>query len=233
MTPRIEILTGDDWAAQVAAAWAERIAASPNLRMCLPTGATPKSVYDRIAGSADFSQSAIFILDEFGLPPGDPARCDQMLRRDLLDRLDRPPASIDGLDPQAADLDEECARYSSSVVERGLDLTLLGLGANGHLGLNEPGSTATSTTRVVDLAEATRAGLSKYGAEHDTYWGMTLGLSELLASREIWLLVRGRHKAEILEGALKDRIGPSLPATFLREASNVTVWADQEAASLL
>lgn len=182
---------------------------------------------------ADFADASIFVLDEFGLPEGDPARCDSMMRRDLLQHLPGPPARFDALDPGATDLGAECARFSREVTAGGLNLTLLGLGRNGHLGLNEPGSTRHSITRKVDLAVATREGLTRYGARSDTSWGLTLGLSELLESEDIWLLVRGEHKAEILAGTLKDPIGASLPATYLREAPNVVVWADEAAASLL
>jgi 6-phosphogluconolactonase/glucosamine-6-phosphate isomerase/deaminase len=115
----------------------------------------------------------------------------------------------------------------------GLDLTKLGLGGNGHLGLNEPGSDAHSPTRVVELSESTAIGMDEYGATAETDWGMTVGMARLLACREIWLLVTGQHKAEVLAGTLNNNVGPDLPASYLREAANVVVWADQAAASLL
>jgi len=203
------------------------------MRMCLPTGATPRSVYSLIARSGDFSRSTVFLLDEFGLPPGDPGRCDEMLRRDLLALLPAPPATVERLNPQSEDLDQECGRYEMLLAHGGLDLTLLGLGGNGHLGLNEPGSDAHSPTRVVALSESTADSIDEYGATAETDWGMTVGMARLLASREIWLLVSGRHKAEVLAGTLNDAVGPDLPATYLREAANVVVWADESAASLL
>jgi 6-phosphogluconolactonase/glucosamine-6-phosphate isomerase/deaminase len=233
LTVRLEVVADPDWAEVVASEWNARLTVNPTLRMCLPTGATPRSVYSLAASRADFSRSTVFLLDEFGLPPGDPGRCDEMLRRDLLALLATPPATVEGLNPQAEDLDQECGRYEMLLAHGGLDLTMLGLGGNGHLGLNEPGSDAHSPTRVVELSESTAIGMDEYGATAETDWGMTVGMSRLLACREIWLLVTGQHKAEVLAGTLNDNVGPDLPASYLREAANVVVWADQSAASLL
>ena len=205
MNLALEVLPERRWAEAIADAWSQRLGSNPVLRMCLPTGATPRPVY-RMMEAADFSRSTVFVLDEFGLPDGDPARCDAMLRRDLLDRLRHQPATVERLDPTLPD---------------------------GHLGLNEPGSTPDLETRRVELTDATRTGLDRYGAESATGWGLTLGLKEILDSREIWLLVRGEHKATVLEATLRDPVGSGFPATFLRDAPNVVVWADEPAAALL
>lgn len=233
MSLNLEIVLDAKWGEVVAAEWAGRLEARASLRMCLPTGSTPRPLYAAVADKADFSESTVFVLDEFGLPEGDPGRCDQMLERDLLDHLSAAPLRVESLSPQAEDLADECDRYEMLMAQGGLDLTLLGLGSNGHIGLNEPGSDSTSVTRVVELAPSTTDGIEDYGAISTTTWGMTVGLARLLASGEIWLLVTGEHKAEILAATLKDVVGPTLPATFLREANNVTVWADESAASLL
>lgn len=232
MTPDLRILSDAGWAAAVATEWAARLAHNPELRMCLPTGKTPGPVYD-IAKAADFSRSSIFLLDEFGLPPDDPARCDATLRRDFIERLDNGPAVFDSLNPQADDIDAECDRYEMAIAAGGLDLTLLGLGSNGHLGLNEPGCDPGCPTRKVTLAAETIAGLSGYGARTTTDWGVTVGLGRLLQSDEIWLLVTGPDKAGILRRTLEEPISPNVPATYLRTAPKVIVWADQSAAAEL
>ncbi len=221
------------WAPEVAEEWAQRLNADPELRMCLPTGRTPAPVYREVSKRGDFSQATIFLLDEFGLDVGDQGRCDEMLRRDLIAHLAEPPARLHGLDPQADDLRAECSRYEMLIAAGGLELTLLGLGANGHLGLNEPGSDPGSPTRVVELADTTAEGLDRYGAEGTTDWGLTIGLGRLLQSDEIWLLVTGEHKAGILEQTLKGPVSPEVPSSFLRSAENVVVWADESAASRL
>jgi glucosamine-6-phosphate deaminase len=211
----------------------ERLSDQPDLRMCLPTGNTPAPVYREVSPRSDFSRSTIFLLDEFGLPSDDPARCDSMLRRDLLDLLDRPPAAFEALDPQAEDSGAECDRYEMAIAAGGLDLTLLGLGSNGHLGLNEPGCGPDCPTRKVKLSPETAAGMGRYGAAGSTTWGMTVGLGRLLQSGEIWLLVTGSHKAEVLQRSLQGPIDPDIPASYLRTSLNVVVWADRSAAARL
>jgi glucosamine-6-phosphate deaminase len=154
-----------------------------------------------------------------------------MLQRDFLAGLAQPPALLHTLDVEAPDLEEECGRYEGLVDGGGLDLTLLGLGGNGHVGLNEPGTTAQAGTRVVRLASATRAAAGRYGSDQEPEWGMTLGLRPILDSREIWLLVTGSSKARILERTLNGPIGPEVPASFLRTHTNAVVFADESAAA--
>jgi len=181
----------------------------------------------------DLSESTIFLLDEFGLPPGTAARCDEMIRRDLLQRLAAPPHLVHAIDVDAADLEGECRRYEELVGNGGLALAILGLGGNGHLGLNEPGSGPETITRVVELTPETGGHATSYGSDTAATWGVTLGLAALLAAEELWLLVTGTHKAEILARTMNGDIGPDVPATFLRTHHNVTVFADEDAASLL
>ncbi|NNF10937.1 MAG: glucosamine-6-phosphate deaminase [Acidimicrobiia bacterium] len=206
----------------------------PGARICLPTGATPRPAYHRFAGDrGTLSSATIYLLDEFGLPPGSPSRCDEMIARDLLDRLEVPPGSFHALDVGAGDLEAECARYEASVRAGGLDLAVLGLGGNGHLGLNEPGSDRTSVTRVVSLTPETSEHSTDYGSDQAATWGMTMGIDTLLSAAEIWLLVTGSHKAAILRRTLSDPIGPDVPSTFLRLHDAVTIYADQAAAARL
>jgi glucosamine-6-phosphate deaminase len=230
---RLEVIADDQWAERVTARWAAHMEKRPASRLCLPTGETPRPLYARAAPSVDFGRATLFLRDEFGLPPEDPARCDAMLQRDFLAGLAQPPALLHSLDVGAADLEEECRRYEGLVDEGGLDLTLLGLGGNGHVGLNEPGTTAQAGTRVVRLASTTRVAAGRYGSDREPEWGVTLGLRPILDSREIWLLVTGSNKAEILERTLNGPIGPELPASFLRTHANTVVFADESATGRL
>jgi glucosamine-6-phosphate deaminase len=206
-----------------------RLGAGGGLRMVLPTGSTPRPVYHELAArSPDLADSEVFILDEFlGLPPGHPARCDTMIRQDLIALLPQPPP-VNALDPDAADLDAEAARYESLVGAKAVDLTMLGLGLNGHLALNEPGSTPEDGARVVDLHPTTMASMD---AEPLPERGVTLGLANILASDEVWLLVNGQSKAKVLARAVEGPIGPDVPATYLRTHPNAVVFADEPAAA--
>lgn len=221
------------WADEVAQRLVTQLNRRPNSRICLPTGETPRPVYAACAPTIDLSLASVFLLDEFGLPPGSPARCDSMLHRDFLGSVARPPGVYDRLDVNAAEPADECARFDAIIAAGGLDLTLLGLGGNGHLGLNEPGSGADSTTRVAKLAPSTVRAVRGYDVDADPVEGMTLGLQRILASNEIWLLVTGSHKAAILERMMNGPIGSDLPASYLRRHPNAIVYADRSAAELL
>ena len=231
MTIRLEIFDDEQWADRVAERWSAFMQEKPAARLCLPTGETPRPLYARSAPSIDFADTTIFLLDEFDLPPGNQARCDEMISRDFLDLLPQPPAAVHSLGFAAANLADECRRIEELVDDGGLDLTLLGLGANGHLGLNEPGSLPGSPTRVIEVAASTAIGAHRYGTVERPARGMTLGLRPILGSREIWLLVTDSRKAAILEHLMNGPIGPDVPASFLRDHPNATVLADRSAAS--
>ncbi len=233
MSIRLEVFDDEQWAERVTQRWLAYMKDRPAARFCLPTGETPRPVYERAAQDGDFSGSTVFLLDEFDLPVGNPGRCDEMIHRDFLDRLPEPLPVLHRLDFAAASPAGECRRFENLVDDGGLDLTLLGLGGNGHLGLNEPGSLPNSTTRVVEVAPSTAAATLRYGTVERPERGMTVGLRPILGSREIWLLVTGSHKAAILEQVMKGPIGPDVPASFLRDHPSATVFADRSAAGTL
>jgi glucosamine-6-phosphate deaminase len=234
LSPKLEITPAGEWGATVGALLARRLGAQPGTRLCLPTGNTPEPAYAAFAAvGGSLAATEVFLLDEFVLPNGHPARCDVMLRRALLDRLPDPPQTLHRLDVGADDLDAESARYEALVAEKPVDLTLLGLGGNGHLGLNEPGTAIDSPTRVVALHHETVRHAADYGEGITPELGVTLGMQSILASGEIWLLVTGGHKAEILARALTGPVGPDVPASYLQEHANTTVLADEDAAAQL
>jgi glucosamine-6-phosphate deaminase len=231
---QLEVFDATEWPGAVAARLTRFLHRAPDARICLPTGSTPRPMYRTFAeAGGDLSGATVFLLDEFGLPAGSAARCDEMIRRDLLDLLSVPPGAVHTIDVDAPDLEAECRRYEALVRAGGLDLTLLGLGGNGHLGVNEPGSEIETTTRVVQLTPETIRHAQVYGPGAPATWGVTIGIDTLLASDALWLLVTGSHKAEILERTMHDDISPAVPATFLRTHHNVTVFADEAAAALL
>jgi glucosamine-6-phosphate deaminase len=233
----LRVLPAAAWAAAVADAFVDRLQAEPRLRVCLPTGDTPSPLYEELVarelrGEASFAQATVVLLDEWAdLPPGDPARCDVRLRRELLDRLAPPPRfvpiDVDGSDDAAAARrHDEAARH--------LDLALLGLGMNGHVGFNEPGSRPDDPTRLVRLARSSReAAMARYGAARMPTGGITVGLARLLEAREAWLLVTGASKAGVLRRALREPEGPDCPASYLRRHQRLIVFADEAAAALL
>ena len=227
---RVEVLSADSWAEAVSRELLDRLEPS-GLRLCLATGATPMPVYAQLPGDA-LVTSTVFLLDEFGgLPIGHRSRCETMLRTALLDRV--PAGEFHFPDVDAPDLETECRRYRDLINGGGLDLVLLGLGTNGHLGLNEPGSIADQPTRVVELTEETREGARNYGADPPPTWGLAVGLAEILAAREVWLLVTGSAKAAVLARVVNDEVTDEIPATVLRSHSDAVIWADEAAAARL
>lgn len=235
--PDLRVLPTGSWARTVADAFVDRLRDNPRLRVCLPTGDTPSPLYAELAerdraGDASWALATVVLLDEWAdLPPGDRARCDVRLRRELLDRLAPPPRfvpiDVDGSDDEAA-----ASRHDEAA--RGLDLALLGLGMNGHIGFNEPGSRPDDATRLVRLAASSRdAAMSRYGASRTPTGGITVGLARLLEAGEAWLLVTGERKARILRRALLEPEGPDCPASYLRRHPRLTVFADEGAASAL
>jgi glucosamine-6-phosphate deaminase len=235
----VKLLRGgsaEAWAALVANLFIQRLKAQPALRVCLPTGLTPVPIYDRIAaaataGEVSFADAEVFLLDEFGgVDPGDPGRCDQMLERFLLSRIDLPPARFHRLD-LTRDIETVCSAYERAVGD-GCDLTLLGIGTNGHVGMNEPGDAADSLTRRVTLAPETIAASARYfGHDRLPTWGVTMGLGTLRRSHEIWVLASGAGKAPIVRQTLHGPITTAVPATLLREHPSVLLIADDEAAA--
>ena len=234
----LQVWPAASWADRVATELASRLARRPLLRVCLPTGDTPSPVFAAILaaearGEVSFGGATVVMLDEWvGLPIGDPARCDVRLRSELVDRLRTPPAAfvaidVDGPDPEAA-----AERHDAAAA--GLDLAVLGLGMNGHVGFNEPGSRPDDLTRLVRLAVSTReAAMTRYGATQVPTAGITVGLARLLEAAECWLLVTGERKARILRRALEEPEGPDCPASYLRRHARLTVVADEAAAGLL
>jgi len=227
----------DAWADRVAALLMARLAERPALRLCLPTGLTPMPVYDRLSaavarGEASFAHAEVFLLDEFGgVPPEDPGRCDQMLVRAFVSRVDLGSGrfhrfALDG------DVDAECRRYET-LIGAGCDLALLGIGTNGHVGMNEPGSSADTLTRRVDLAPSTIEASARYFGRSTGLptWGVTLGLGTLRRSREVWVLASGEGKASIVAETLRRPASPDIPATLLRDHAAALLIADDAAGS--
>jgi glucosamine-6-phosphate deaminase len=225
------------WADHVAALLAERLTAQPDLVVCLPTGSTPLPIYDRLPAAlrdrgASADDATVVALDEFlGLPAGHRTRCDEILHQRLVRRLGQPGPrfvafDVDGLDPEAA-----CAAFDRDVARLGgLDLVVLGLGRNGHVGMNEPGSATDAPTRVVALAPSTRAAAIGYGADPPPTHGVTLGMAAILAAREVWLLATGTEKASILRRTIGGPATTDIPASLLRGHPALRVIVDEAAA---
>lgn len=215
--------------------WRDRLRSNLRLRMCLPSGNTPNRIYGAIAWAVakravSFQQAEVFALDDFGgLAADDEGSCPNMLRRYLLNDIDLPPSAFHMIDTTAPDL-AAVGRDYDRLIGAGFDLAVLGIGLNGHLGMNEPGSSPQSTTRRVDLHPTTVEGSKRY-LKHDRLptWGVTVGLKHLLGSKEVWLLANGATKAAIIEKTVKGPVTMDVPASLLRNHPNCFLFVDQTA----
>jgi galactosamine-6-phosphate isomerase len=221
---------------QHAAGWlVQRLRERPSALVCLAAGSTPARTYELLAerGAAEpalFAQCRLVKLDEWGgLTMDDPATCEQQLRATLVAPLclaDRYAA----FNSQPADSAAECARIAAWLDQHGpIDVCVLGLGVNGHVGFNEPAEFLQPHAHVAQLSEAslTHAMLSR-SVRRPTY-GLTLGMADLLQSRQVLLLVSGAAKRGPLERLLSGRITTEFPASLLQLHPHVTFLCDANA----
>lgn len=202
------------------------------------TGETPVGMYAELAarrerGDLDTSGVSVVQLDEYlGLASDDRRALFGWMDRTVLEPLAIDPGRVERL-PTDGDLEEACAAFDRTLAARGgIDVAILGLGVNGHLGFNEPPSDAASVTRTVELTPSTIAANARYwGTERDVpARAVTLGMRPLLAARAIVLLVSGASKREIVRRALEGPVREDVPASFVRQArGTVTVIVDRAA----
>lgn len=227
------------WIDFVCSLWRERLHTKPDLKICLPSGGTPAGIYAEMSRSArkglvSFARASVFALDEFGgLAADDPGRTRHTLQRQLIDAVDLAPSAFHFLDPDTRDAMQHCKDYDDAIGD-GFDLMLLGIGLNGHLGMNEPGSAVDSPTRRVELHGTTVQSSARYFAHQNLpRWGLTIGLKAVLASKEVWLLANGSPKAGIIQQTVRGEIGPSNPASLLRQHPNCSLFVDAGAGGFL
>lgn len=226
---------------RAAAFVADRVTSGRARVLGLATGATMVPFYAKLARTVQarrLSLSAIesFNLDEYvGVAPHLPASFHAYMRRNLLDHSDLGPARAHIPNGLAPDLAAEASRYEMAIARAGgIDLQLLGIGGNGHIGFNEPGSDFGSRTRVVELSEATRqANASAFPDGAVPEQALTVGIATILEAREILLLATGAEKAEAIAAALTGTLSAACPASALRLHPRVTIICDDAAASLL
>jgi glucosamine-6-phosphate deaminase len=230
-----------------AAAAAQRIAAAltqkPALVLGLPTGRSPIGTYAELrrlhaAGSVDFARAVTFNLDEFsGIPPSHPASFRAFMDRHLFAAVNLPPAQIHFLNGVADDADTECDRYEREIASAGgIDLQLLGIGRNGHIGFNEPADELSARTHRVRLADSTRrdnAALFGGDPAQVPAEALSMGIGTILKASALVLIATGERKADCIARAVRGPISTHLPASFLQLHRRVELYLDRAAAARL
>jgi glucosamine-6-phosphate deaminase len=210
------------------------IRANPRTVLGLPTGRTPVHMYERVVAACSreyhcFRDVVTFNLDEYvGIQRTDPGSYFSFMKRHLFDFIDIAPANAHLPDGMAIDPVAECARYEREIAAAGgLALTFLGLGSNGHIAFNEPGTPFDSRTRVVTLSESTRsANATLFPDGQVPGRAITIGMSTILASRSIVLLASGEKKRDAIRRLRSGEVSEDFPASALWRHPQVTVLTD-------
>jgi glucosamine-6-phosphate deaminase len=226
-------------AVQIAASLGQR----PAMVFGLATGRTPIRLYHELGtlhahGQADFSRATTFNLDEFAGIPGDhPGSYRVFMHEHLFSRVNVPPEQIHFLDGAAPDSAAECERYETAIVAAGgIDLQILGIGTNGHIGFNEPARALEARTHRVTLKSSTRrsnAMLFQGDVGKVPTHALSMGMSTILHARRIVLVATGKSKARCVERMVKGRIETKTPASFLQLHCDVELVLDRAAAGQL
>jgi galactosamine-6-phosphate isomerase len=205
------------------------------------SGDSPIGLYRQLLNEVnknetDISRCFFVGLDEWaGMNGNDEGSCRFHLNNQLFNPLQIAEKQIGFFDGRAKDLNEECNRIENFIKEHGgIDLAIVGLGMNGHVGMNEPGTSPSLHSHVAEIDSITQQVGQKYFKEKTALSkGITLGIANLMEARNVFLLVNGKKKAEIVKQVLEGEISAKFPASFLRNHKNFSVYLDNEAASLL
>ncbi|MFJ2112051.1 MULTISPECIES: glucosamine-6-phosphate deaminase [unclassified Streptomyces] len=214
----------------------------PDALLGVATGSTPIPVYRALtalvrSGAVDISGARIAQLDEYvGLPPGHPESYRSVVLREVVEPLGLSESAFMGPDGSAADVQAACEAYDRALAEAGgVDLQLLGIGTDGHIGFNEPCSSLASRTRIKTLTRQTRADNARFfdSPEEVPHHVITQGIGTILEARHLVLLATGEGKAEAVAQAVEGPVAALVPASALQLHPHATVVVDEAAASRL
>ena len=242
----MEVVVLDD-AREIGSVAADAIGAlldrKPTAVLGLATGSSPLAIYDELAarhgaGRMSFGQARGFTLDEYvGLPAEHPERYRTVIDTVFVSRVDFAPGAVSGPDGSADDLPAACTSYEAAIREAGgVDLQILGIGTDGHVAFNEPGSSLASRTRIKTLTRQTRMDNARFfgdDVESVPTHCLTQGLGTIMEARHLILVATGRSKAEAVHHLVEGAVSAMWPATILQHHPHVTVLLDGAAARRL
>ena len=218
------------------------LGAKPTAVLGLATGSSPSPVYAELVrryarSQVSFARAVAFTLDEYlGLPPGHPQAYRNVIEREFASQVDLPAANLHTPNGQAEDVPAACAAYEREIAEAGgIDVQLLGIGSDGHLAFNEPGSSLASRTRVKTLTPRTRADNARFFGSPDEvpHHVLTQGIGTILQARHLVLLANGDGKADAVRTAIEGPVSARCPASAMQLHPHATVVLDEAAASRL
>ncbi len=221
---------------------AQEILKKPNMVLGLATGSTPEKAYEKLielnnVGVISFKDITTFNLDEYlGLAKTHDQSYYYYMMDNLFNHIDIDRNRINILDGKAEDIAKECNEYEDRIKQAGgIDLQLLGVGRNGHIGFNEPSEEIEPYTRLVELTEDTIEANSRFfeNIEEVPTKAITMGMKTIMNARKIILVANGENKAQAIYDVVKGPVDPKSPVSILQLHPDVTVIVDEEAASLL
>ncbi|MCP3030939.1 glucosamine-6-phosphate deaminase [Halobacillus sp. A1] len=236
----IKVTSYEEMSAEAAKIIIDRVKETPSITLGLATGGTPIGTYKKLVedygkSAATYQHVSTVNLDEYiGLSGDHPQSYRMYMENHLFKHIDIPAHQTYLPDGTAENLMKECQRYDQLIENMGgVDLQLLGIGQNGHIGFNEPGTPFNSRTHIIDLMESTRKANSRYfpTLESVPEQAITMGIQSIFESKEILLLASGQKKAEAIYKLLEGKISEDFPASILRNHLNVTLIADAAALS--
>jgi galactosamine-6-phosphate isomerase len=226
----------DDLSRRGAAIIVEHLRQNPSALLCAASGRSPLGAYAELAKTCAqdrslFARVRVIKLDEWApLAPDDPASCEVYVRTKVIERLGIPEDRYLTLRGDAADPVAECRVYSAALAAAGpIDICVLGLGVNGHLGMNEPADWLHESAHVAELAKESQGHAMLADALTQPQYGLTLGMGEILRSNMILLLVSGEKKRDAMTRFLSHQITTEFPASFLWTHRNTIIIADRDA----
>lgn len=241
----IKIFIEDDYTAmgkRGAEVFSEQLAANPNGNYGFATGSTPVSMYQELirryqAGDIDFSNINTFNLDEYyPIKKENNQSYDYFMKENLFRHVNLDLARMNIPNGEATDYQQECEAYEERIkAAGGIDLQILGIGTNGHIGFNEPNAYFMERTNYATLTASTIQSNKIYFASEDEMpkHAISMGIGSIMMARKILMLISGANKAEAAAQLLFGNITPQVPATALRLHQDVTIVLDQDAAKLI
>lgn len=227
----------NEMSAAAAAAIIDCIKVKPDALLCFASGDTPKLAYQMVAErvkkeNIDISQAFLIGLDEWmGIPPHDSGSCHYFLQQYLFRPLGVAATNYHLFDALTTNEAEECRKMDHLIFERrGIDMMVVGVGMNGHIGFNEPGTPIDSLSHVAVLDEITQTVGQKYFSNKVTIGkGITIGLKQVMEAKTLLMIANGKKKATVIQQVLEGKIGTQFPASLIREHKNGMLLIDKEA----
>ena len=227
--------------AYVAAQIVETVEYKPKALLCLATGESPLLAYEMAAAGAgernvDFTAAYFIALDEWmGIAPEDSGSCTFFLRKHILEKLSLQHEHVHLFNGVSSNPAKDCRSADDFIRSHGpIDLMVVGIGMNGHVGFNEPGTPEDLYSHVIDLDEVTKSVGQKYFPDaRNLSKGITLGWRHIFEARRVILIATGKHKAPIVAGSLQGKVTAQVPASLLRKHPGAEFCTDEAAAGEL